>query len=80
MPSGLHRYQQAGQLHFVTFSCCCRKKKLGSAGVRTLFERSLEQTRRAYGFGVIGYVEMPEHVHLLPANWRRPLFPGLFRR
>jgi REP-associated tyrosine transposase len=27
--------------------------------------RSLEQTRRAYGFCVAGYVVMPEHVHLL---------------
>jgi putative transposase len=65
MPSGLHRFQKAGQLHFITFSCYRRKKKLGSAGARALFERSLEQARRAYGFGVIGYVVMPEHVHLL---------------
>ena len=33
--------------------------------IRDLFENSLEQTRRAYGFGVLGYVVMPEHVHLL---------------
>jgi putative transposase len=30
-----------------------------------VFERSLEQARRKYGFCVIGYVVMPEHVHLL---------------
>jgi putative transposase len=65
MPAGLRRYQQAGQLHFITFSCYRRQKKLGSARARTLFESSLEKTRRAYGFGVIGYVVMPEHVHLL---------------
>jgi REP-associated tyrosine transposase len=80
MPFALLRFQKAGQLHFVTFSCYCRKKKLGSAGARTLFDRSLEQTRRAYGFGVIGYVVMPEHVHLLAGEPETTLFPGLFRR
>jgi putative transposase len=30
-----------------------------------VFERSLEQTRPAYLFYVLGYVVMPEHVHLL---------------
>ncbi len=29
------------------------------------FEESLEQSRGSYGFGVLGYVVMPEHVHLL---------------
>ena len=32
---------------------------------RSVFERSLELTRLAYGFRVAGYVVMPEHVHLL---------------
>jgi len=30
-----------------------------------MFERALEQSRRSYGFGVLGYVVMPEHVNLL---------------
>jgi hypothetical protein len=29
MPSGLRRYQQTKQLHFITFSCYRRKPKLG---------------------------------------------------
>jgi putative transposase len=29
------------------------------------FERALERTRRRYGLCVIGYVVMPEHMHLL---------------
>jgi putative transposase len=37
----------------------------GSAQARSLFKRSLEQTRRAYHFVIVGYVVMPEHVHLL---------------
>jgi putative transposase len=30
-----------------------------------VFERALEQTRRRYELCVLGYVVMPEHVHLL---------------
>lgn len=52
-------------MHFVTFSCYRRKAKLTTDRARRIFERSLEQARRVYGFCVIGYVVMPEHVHLL---------------
>lgn len=52
-------------MHFVTFSCYRRQPKLATARACAVFERSLEQTRRAYGFYVAGYVVMPEHVHLL---------------
>jgi len=31
----------------------------------------LEQTRRSYGFYVVGYVVMPEHVHLLVSEPER---------
>lgn len=65
MPSGLRRYHEAQQLHFITFSCYRREPRLGTAEARTLFENSLEQTHNAYRFGVLGYVVMPEHVHLL---------------
>jgi putative transposase len=65
MPSNLRRYKQTADLHFITFSCYRRQPKPGSPSVRTQFERSLEQTRCAYGLSVSGYVVMPEHVHLL---------------
>jgi putative transposase len=65
MPSRLHRYQQSRDLHFITFSCYRRQPKLGIPSARMVFERSLEQTRRRYGLCVLGYVVMPEHVHLL---------------
>jgi len=64
MPWGLKRFQQAGDLHFITFSCYHRKVKLGTGARREVVERALEQVRRQYGFFVTGYV-MPEHVHLL---------------
>lgn len=65
MPSGLRRYQQTGDLHFLTFSCYRRQPNLGSPAARTRLERSLEATRARYRFQVLGYVVMPEHVHLL---------------
>lgn len=52
-------------MHFITFSCYRRLPKLGTASDRDAFEDSLERTRLAYGFCVVGYVVMPEHVHLL---------------
>jgi putative transposase len=65
MPSGLHRYQQTGQLHFITFSCYRRLAYLGDAASRELFESALERIRKRYSWAVLGYVVMPEHVHLL---------------
>ena len=65
MTKGLHRYQQAGDLHFITFSCNQRLPYLGGPSSRELFESALERIRRRYIFVVIGYVVMPEHVHLL---------------
>ncbi len=71
MPRGLKRYQQAGDLHFITFSCYRRQPLLGTAAARRVFEQTLEQVRRWYGFYVTGYVVMPEHVHLLVSEPER---------
>ena len=65
VPSKLRRYQQAKDLHFITFSCYRPQPKLGTPSERTVFERALERTRHHYRFCIIGYVVMPEHVHLL---------------
>jgi putative transposase len=65
MTRGLHRYQQAGDLHFITFSCYHRLPYLEYAASRNLFEAALERIRARYAFVVLGYVVMPEHVHLL---------------
>jgi hypothetical protein len=62
MPSGLRRFQQARQLHFVTFSCYLRQPKLATTRARSAFEQSLERTRRTYAFCVAGFVVMPEHI------------------
>jgi putative transposase len=62
---GLHRYYGAGYLHFITTSCYRRLPLLGSASTRDLLVAVLEEVRRRYHFVVVGFVVMPEHVHLL---------------
>jgi putative transposase len=65
MPAGLHRTYGAHHLHFITFSCYRRLPLLNSDQRRDRFLSILEQTRRRFRFVVVGYVVMPEHVHLL---------------
>jgi putative transposase len=65
MPAKLRRYYGSGYLHFITTSCYRRSPLLGAPQSRDLFLEGLEQVRRRYRFVVVGYVVMPEHVHLL---------------
>ena len=65
MPSGLKRYQQTGDFHFITFSCYRRLPLLETPRAKGTFEETLERVRRWYGLFISGYVVMPEHVHLL---------------
>jgi len=64
-PSGLHRTYGAHHLHFITCSCYRRLPFLRTARSRDRFLSILEQTRERYRFVVVGYVVMPEHIHLL---------------
>jgi putative transposase len=70
MPWGLRRFQQTGDLHFVTFSCYQRQQFL-TPPRRRLFELALERARVKYGFYVVAYVVMPEHVHMLVSEPER---------
>ena len=65
MPLGLKRYQNEGDDHFITFSCYNREPYLNTPASRDTFLDSLELTRKRYRFEVLGYVVMPEHIHLL---------------
>jgi putative transposase len=65
MVVGLERYHREGHLHFVTLTCHDRLSYLGAPFARNIFEDALQRTHRRYRFDVIGYVVMPEHVHLL---------------
>jgi putative transposase len=51
--------------HFVTFSCFRREPYLSTPSARDLVEQSIESTRKKYNFNLLGYVIMPEHIHLL---------------
>jgi putative transposase len=59
------RYYGAGDLHFITCSCYRRQPWLGKPRRRSQFLTVLEEVRRRYQFVVVGYVVMPEHIHLL---------------
>ena len=65
MAAGLKRYSGDQHLHFVTCSCDHRQPWLASPRRRDLFLQILEQVRQRYRFVVVGYVVMPEHIHLL---------------
>jgi putative transposase len=71
MPKGLRRYYGKGHRHFITFSCYRRLPLLKSARARDLFVKELARVREELGFRLIGYVVMPEHVHLLMSEPRR---------
>lgn len=71
MPRGLERFQEDGELHFVTFSCHGRKPLLAAPEAKSAFELVLERVRLDYGMRVLGYVVMPEHVHLLVSEPER---------
>src|SRR5229473_1057146 len=65
MPKGLRRYYGQKHLHFVTCSCYRRLPLLGSVGARNAFVKVLGEVRSRFDFALVGYVVMPEHIHLL---------------
>ncbi len=70
MPAGLKRVYGQGHLHFLTFSCYRRLPLLQSVRARDLFVKELGKVREEFDFQLIGYVVMPEHVHLLMSEPR----------
>jgi putative transposase len=65
MRNPLERRYGHRDLHFITFSCVKRHPLLGTAEARNCFVRILDEVRIRYAFRLVGYVVMPEHVHLL---------------
>jgi len=65
MPKGLKRRYGQGHLHFITCSCYRRLPLLRSIRSRNLFGQILGEVRDCHGFALVGYVVMPEHIHLL---------------
>jgi putative transposase len=65
MPHDLKRITGHGDLHFVTFTCYQRRRFLASVRNRSVAVEILGQVRARYHFSLVGYVIMPDHVHLL---------------
>jgi putative transposase len=65
MKPRLRRRYGLGQLHFITCSCYRRMPLLGTERARHLFLKILGEVRERYDFALLGYVVMPEHIHLL---------------
>lgn len=59
------RFYETNDLHFINCSCYHRQPWLARAARRDLFLKVFEQVRQRYEFVVVGYVVMPEHIHLL---------------
>jgi putative transposase len=65
MRNKLKRYYGQGHLHFITCSCFQRRPLLRTARSRNCFLRVLAEVRQRYQFRLVGYVVMPEHIHVL---------------
>jgi putative transposase len=65
MANKLIRIYRRGHLHFITFSCYRRVPFLRSVRARIIFVQMLDEVRDRYGFSLVGYVIIPEHIHLL---------------
>jgi putative transposase len=73
MSASLKRYYGQQHLHCITCSCYRRLPLLAPSRRKDLFVTILEQVRRRYEFAVLGYVVMPEHIHLLREPKRQNL-------
>jgi REP element-mobilizing transposase RayT len=71
MTEALHRFYGGNDLHFLTFSCYRRRPLLRNEAYCDLFLKILERVRRRYRLVVLGYILMPEHVHLLLSEPQR---------
>jgi putative transposase len=77
MPKNLKRYCGRGDLHFLTFSCYRRLPLLGTVRARNFFVEALGKIRERYEVLLVGYVIMPNHVHLLISESAKAT-PSLF--
>ena len=65
MPSRLRRHDEFGHVHFTTFCCFRRLPFFRHQLVRDAFVDSMKAVRAKLPIRWIGYVVMPEHVHIL---------------
>jgi putative transposase len=65
MPKNLKRYYGKRHLHFITCTCYRRLPLLGSVRAKNAFVKILGEVRERCGFLLVGYVVMPNHIHVL---------------
>ncbi len=73
MPTGLKRFQQTNQLHFITFSCYKRQPFLHTEEAKDTLQQILEQTRKQQGhdFNVSSpekFTEKLQYIHRNPVK------------
>ncbi len=61
----LRHYDNLGTARFITFSCHRRLPLLVSDSVRSIIVSNLERLRTEQSLRILGYVLMPEHIHLV---------------
>jgi putative transposase len=64
----IQHFNIEGHAHLLTFSCVGRRPLLLNDDIRTLFSRSIDRAGSLHSFGLISFVYMPEHVHLLVSS------------
>jgi putative transposase len=69
------RRRENGTARYCTFSCYQRLQLLGTASIRDAYIETLAEAQSRFGFELIAWVVMPEHVHLLvlPRSSSSPL-------
>jgi putative transposase len=65
MPHNLKRIVGRNDLHFITFTCYQRRPFLASVRSKNVAAKILGEVRTRFQFALVGYVFMPDHVHLL---------------
>ncbi len=65
MPTHLRRYDEPGDCHFWTISCQRRLTFFQDDGLKRIVTDGLGVLRQRFGVCLIGYVIMPEHVHVI---------------
>jgi len=65
MPHNLKRITGRNDLHFITFTCFQRREFLASARNKNIAIQILGEVRARFNFALVGYVLMPDHLHLL---------------
>ena len=61
----LKHFDNLGTARFVPFGCFRQGRYLSDPRARELLIKHIDEARKKHGFKLLGYVIMPEHVHLV---------------